>query len=136
MSRVKSITSYPISPEDVASYFAVHFGEHANKAQFLLQEWMQRLCPGYDAKGVWAAFELSNGGFYVVPKSREHYAMESPNGYSAILSAEAAGIVVSMFAINYVANETEVDYLSDAYHALRHFGAEHKEAQGIFALTD
>ena len=136
MTKERAITSYSISPADVATYFAVHFGGLANKAQFLLQGWMQRLCADYDPKGSWSAFELSNGGFFVVPMSQTQYVMESPNGYSATVSAEAAGIVVSMFAINYVANETEGDYLSAAYHALRHFGAEHKEAQDILALTD
>lgn len=132
----KTISAYLVAEDDLASYFKVHFGAVHRFAPAMFQEWMTRLCSGSGTSGAWTPYELSNGGFYLVPLSRPQYRMESPNGCLETVSADAAGIVVSMFVINHLANATDNDYLSDAYHALRIYGAEHREASSILGLTD
>lgn len=129
------ITSYAVALEDQATYYATHFGELAPVMESSLHTWMKGLCPLYSGC-TWTAHELSNGGFYMRPAQEERFHLDSPNGFSHEVSADAAGIVVSMFAINRAANATERGYLVDSYHALRHFAAEHAEGSKILDLTD
>src|SRR5271156_2639494 len=55
--------------------------------------------------GFWRYFNLSNGGFYMAPFGDEPYAISvEGNGYEGTLSADATGIVASLFGINRIAN--------------------------------
>jgi hypothetical protein len=52
------------------------------------------------------------------------------------MSADAAGIVVTLFALCQLSAETEQDGIVELYHALRDFAAEHAEAGLIFSAID
>jgi hypothetical protein len=53
-----------------------------------------------------------------------------------VLSAEAAGIGVTLYALSHLAFDTQEPRLGTLYYALRDFAAEHPEGRGIFAFID
>jgi len=58
------------------------------------------------------------------------------NGYEGKVSADAAGIIASMFALNYLCNESASDKIIDQYYLLRDFASCHSEANSILQAID
>ncbi len=54
------------------------------------------------------------------------------NGYMGEVSAEAAGIIATLFALSHLSFRHEVDQLSEAYMRLYGFAGDHPEAGEIF----
>ena len=57
-------------------------------------------------------------------------------GNSVLLSADAAGIVASLFAVGQLANQTGDDHVIELYHLLRDYAFEHQEAGNILRAID
>lgn len=103
----------------------------------LLFTWARTLSGAYDG-GYWEFFTFpDDGAGYAVPR------MASPvevvvdgNGFSGELSAEAFGIVVSLFALNHLAALTPDDLVVNRYYSLREFALQHAEAAVIAAAID
>jgi hypothetical protein len=108
---------------------AVEFGVYNTAAM---------LTDGVYRGGYWEFFQADNGARYMAPQERpgEVYA-ESPNGYAAIVSNEAFGIVCTLFALSHTSFSANADpRISESFHALRDFASEHAEAADIFGLID
>lgn len=62
------------------------------------------------------------------------------NGFAGELSADAAGIVATLFALNQLCAElagtADADALIDRYHHLAAFASEHAEAAAIYRAID
>lgn len=92
--------------------------------------------------GYWEFYELDNGGWYVAPRLGHSLEFACPNGYSGTLSDDAAGVAVSLIAINYLlwtvyqTRPTLGDELRDAFYALRDYASQHDEAAAIFGVID
>lgn len=113
-----------------------HFGKDCTRFENLLYQLMEGLSPDYQG-GYWAFYELSNGGFYMAPTDKPFYQIEVlGNGFDGLLSADAAGLVASVFALHYLIAETESDALINQLQQLLDFAAEHKEAGLIFTAID
>ncbi|PLR35113.1 antirestriction protein [Chimaeribacter californicus] len=107
---------------------------YAREAIFL--SWAGRLSDDYDG-GLWAGRMLSNGGYYLVPVARHAYRVcVVGNGYDGVMTAEAFGITLSLFALGHIANITEMDSDISAYHTLRDYALEHSESGAILAAID
>jgi hypothetical protein len=52
------------------------------------------------------------------------------------MSADAASLVVNLFVYCQLANQHELDYLIEGFHALREFACTHPEANLILAAID
>ncbi|KAG1254488.1 hypothetical protein G6F66_015020 [Rhizopus arrhizus] len=52
------------------------------------------------------------------------------------MSADAAGIVATLYALNELCSQHPIDELIEKYHALRDFAREHSEAAAISAAID
>lgn len=105
---------------------------HAESMTF---DFMTRLSIDY-AGGYWHYYRLSNGGFYMAP------AIETPmrvtwngNGYEGTMSADAAGIVATLFMLNVMA-EDGTERMADLYYQLRDFAHEHADSRAIFSAID
>lgn len=99
-------------------------------------------CGQYEG-GYWEYYSLSNGGWYAAMDSDTTYVIEVPtNGYRGAMSADAAGVFVSLMAINHLLwavveeNEALARELQTAFYALRDYAAEHEEAAAIFGAID
>lgn len=107
----------------------------AMAAETVVYGWMKELCADYNG-GYWDFIDLSNGGFYMRLSSSKLFAMRvDGNGFGGALSADAASIVASLFAINQLLFQG-ADHLHDAYYALRDFALQQPEWQAILRAID
>ena len=110
------------------------------RGEALVYVWLQRLCRNYSG-GYWHFYTLTNGGFYMAPALSDRLCLEvDGNGFSGEMTADAAGMVATLFALGQLAAEMEgaeaADALIDRYHFLREFASEHAEAGAIFRAID
>lgn len=126
-----------VAEGDRLSFLPAFFGERMMmRGESLVYGWMDRLSEDYNG-GFWHYYTLSNGGFYMAPATEKRMRMAvEGNGYEGEMSADAAGIVATMFALCQLAAETEDDHIIDLYHLLRAFLDDHPEGGLIFRAID
>jgi hypothetical protein len=113
-----------------------HFGERLLIFEGAVYDFMRRFAADYDG-GYWQFYELSNGGFYMAPDGGPFRILLDTNGYEGVMSADAAGITVCLFACSHLSfRYPEDNVFSDHFHFLREFAAKHVEASAIFAAID
>ena len=138
----------PVTASLVASnrrltFLPTYFGPRLMmRRESLVYAWLRRLSEDYNG-GFWNYYELSNGGFYMAPKINGSLRLQNEGNYAdQTVSADAAGIVVTLYALSYLVEQTcgadedtamVFSVLSDS---LRQFAAEHTEASAIGALID
>lgn len=136
----------PVSSSLVAdgnrlNFLPTYFGaELMLIGEMLVYQTADELCPDYKG-GYWLFHEVSNGGFYMAPDFAAPMRISvSGNYFDGVMSPDAAGVVISLFAINRLIDrmhgQRDVDALIDRYHFLRDFASEHAEAGLIFAAID
>lgn len=87
--------------------------------------------------GYWDFVELSNGGFYMsLRSSQPFHLIIASNGFDGEMSADAASVVVNLFALCQLANEHELESLTEMFYALRYYASEHSEARQILRAID
>lgn len=114
-----------------------HFGSRRFlQGENAVYDWMRRLCPDYTG-GFWEFVELSNGGFYMRPSKDSTYMhlCVDGNGFDRPVSADAAGIIVTLFALNSLLWAGAQD-LAKADDALREFAFAHAEGRSILRAID
>ena len=106
------------------------------RGEALLYAWMCRLCEQYGG-AYWNFYRLSDGGFYFAPKLEDLEIAVDGNGFQGKMSADAAGIVATLFTLSQLASETVgtgvAEHFIESYHS---FDAEHAEAIAIFSAID
>ena len=113
-----------------------HFGKHHFRFEMLVFHFMHSFCGDYDG-GYWNFYSLSNGGMFMALKTDETFRVVNPDNYcDEVLSAEASGIGVTLYGLNYLSFKSQDPRIVTLYHALRDFATEHAEARGIFAFID
>ena len=110
------------------------------RAERAVYGWADQLLENYRG-GYWHYYKLSNGGCYLAPGGEDQFTVRvDGNGFSGNVSADAAGIITTLFALGELAGETEGtatgDKMIDAYHRLREFAIEHPEANAILRAID
>ena len=112
-----------------------HFGRHFKLVESVIYSHMSNLCADYSG-GYWDFFDLSNGGCYLAPNGRE-YALAAPNGFEAVVSANVAGLIASLYAFSALSFELEsVEVFAERFHQLRGFALEHTDSAVILAAID
>jgi hypothetical protein len=152
------VTASLVAEAQRLDFLPTYFGPRLMmRGEALVYAWLRRLCEHYSG-AYWHYYTLSDGGFYMAPRLAESLAIEvDGNGFRGELSADAAGIVATLFALGQLAAEaadreaaaseagdalTEVaasearDALSDRFHFLRGFAAGHAEAEAILRAID
>ena len=130
-----------VAEGDRLDFLPAFFGSRLMmRGEALVYAWLRRFCEGYSG-GYWHYYTLTNGGFYMAPELSERLRLEvDGNGFSGEMSADAAGIVATLFALGQLAAEIEgtdaADALIDRYHFLREFVDGHAEARAIYQAID
>ncbi len=139
---LNTIKASQVPEGDRLSFLPKHFGKLMMKFEGTVYLWMRRLSTDYTG-GYWNFYELSNGGFYMALSGERRFQFNSLNYAQEEVSADAAGVIVTMFALNAIINgiayEEEPDLSEnfiEGYYRLRDFAAEHAESRKIFALID
>lgn len=135
MNAIQPIAAAPVAAAQTLAFLPKHFGRHFRQGEALTYQWAEKLSPSY-RNGLWKFFELSNDGFYLAPSSPERFVIESINGYSGDVSADAAGVIFTLFALNVLANRTQEDRMIEKYFFLREFAIAHAEAVAILRAID
>lgn len=112
------------------------------RAERLMYAYAGRLSGDYKG-GLWEFYKLSNGGGYAAPMTPERMSLTvQGNGYEGEMSADAAGVVISMFVLSQLFNECHgvnnglMEKLVDHYYQLREFAMDHAEAREILRAID
>jgi len=138
--KIRRIEASPVEEERTA-FLLRHIGSRwVSSFEQLLNQWMKRLSCDYSGDH-WDYFELSNGGFYLTPlATNKTLLMASPNFAEENVSADAAGIIVTMFALTELMGIMDckgdggLDNIIERYYALRDFAIEHNEREKIFSI--
>ncbi len=111
--------------------------EHLMVAENTLYGLMEWLSPHDYGGGFWDFCEYEGKPLYVVPTSKDRYRITcDTNGYEGEVSADAAGIIATLFALSHLSFRYESDLLVERYARLHAFAAEHPEASEIFQAID
>lgn len=102
---------------------------------------MQSLQLPPPAQHIWNFYLLSNGGAFMVPEADNNtdekwVLLNSMNGNSGELSAEAAGIAVCLMTYSHHAMRTECDAMTEHYYRLRDYALNHPECSTIMHIID
>ncbi|WP_127958523.1 antirestriction protein [Serratia microhaemolytica] len=90
----------------------------------------------------WDWYTLSNGGFFICPKTEKTYRISvQSNYYQGEMSAQALGITVSLFALCALAElahdkNQEDEYFTECYHWLRDYSFDVRESFAIAGAID
>ena len=117
-----------------------HVGLYMTRFETLVYDWMSRLDNDYNG-GYWEFYELDNGGFFLAPSEERDYKLCSINNNEEVVSNIAAGITITLFALNSLMvidniSDSMQSQLADKHYALRDFAADCNEAFKIFSLID
>jgi Antirestriction protein len=100
-------------------------------------QFMSWLAPDDYAGGLWHFYQRDGQPLFLSPVSDKRFRIScETNGYSGEVSAEAAGIIATLFALSHLSFQHEVEGLSEAYMRLYDFAADHPEAGEIFQAID
>jgi hypothetical protein len=118
-----------------AQLFGVHFPCRLEPTVYALAS---ELSPDYRG-GYWHFYHLDHGTFFMAPGSETPFHLTSPNGFAGVLSPEAFGITVCLFAYSNLCFGGDADFTSvcaSHFHGLRRYALAHPEAQAILAAID
>jgi len=138
MNTINNVTSSLVADADRRVQFLPRFfSRYMLKVEARIFAQMGKLCDSYHG-GYWNFYELSNGGAFMAPASDKPLLIDvEGNGYHGSLSAEAAGITATLFALSRLSfQHPEAELLAERFHQLREFALDHPEASGIFAAID
>lgn len=112
-----------------------HFGPHVLALERRVHECMSEFSSDY-CRGSWRLFELDNGGFYMSPPGEVYELCIFSRGFRGLMSADAAGITVCLFAYSYLSFEITTDAFFRHFLSLRDFAMGHAETRTIFHAVD
>ncbi|CAJ0718642.1 Antirestriction protein KlcA [Ralstonia thomasii] len=132
------LTSYRVEGRDRTSFAYEFFGStlliHGVASVF---GFMRKLAPTAPAVYGWTFHRVTNGAYYMAPVLPGAVRLQvEGNGFDGFMSADAAGIAVTLFALGALAWDTSDTRIVDLYHLLRDFACAHAEASEILAAID
>lgn len=135
------ITSQRIPESERGDILPRYTGAAFLRFESLVYTLMGRACADYHG-GFWQFYALSNGGFFMAPDRDEPMTLTWPDNYfEGQMSAEAAGIGVSLMALSFLTFSERIsdatrECLADRFHELREFASAHAEANLILGFID
>ena len=137
MNEVNCIAAALVPEADRLDFLPTFFGARLMmRGEGLVYDWMGELCEEYSG-GLWHFYTLSNGGGYMALADAKRMRIEvAGNDFEGEMSADAAGIVATLFALGQLAAETEQDGIIRLYHELIDFAGEHAEVALIRSAID
>jgi len=98
---------------------------------------MERLSPRDYGGGLWNFYEIGTQPLFLAPTSKPRYRIESEiTEYRGEVSAEAAGIIATLFAFSHLSFRFESDFLANGHERLHRYLDGHPEASAIYRAID
>lgn len=129
------IIATPVGQEDRLQFLPTLFGRHFMQVESAAYTWMRKLCGDYEG-GYWEFLTLPNGGGYLRPADGPWVLDVDGNGFRGRLSNDAAGIVVTLFALSHLSFRFPDSELGGIYHRVLEYAKQHPEAEKILAAID
>lgn len=95
----------------------------------------RRMTDDYDG-GLWTFYNLSNGGFYMAPKTDKSFDLSCENMFEHEVSADTAGIIACAMAYSHLSFLDNGECFAEAYYLLSEFIFQHRDAGIIRAALD
>jgi len=137
-SENKVITSQLVADDQriplTARLFGIHFPVRLEPFVFGMAG---TLAAGYHG-GYWQFHALSNGGFYMAPRSDRNFNVACDNGFEGQLSADALGVVCCLYAYSHLSfgDGAFAGTCAEHYHLLREYMFGHAEVRSILRAID
>ena len=128
----------PLADDQRTAYTSALFGlDFPLRVEPAVFAWAGRLSGDYTG-GLWEFYALSNGGFYMAPRTDEPYMVRCENGFAGELSADGFGIAVCLYAYSQLsfAAGAAAEICAEQYHLLREHALSHGESASISAATN
>ncbi|MCX5565804.1 antirestriction protein [Alcaligenes phenolicus] len=142
MSNINVETEYPlitvqrVEDEKRMDFLPNALGKHYLRGERLVFSWLRELSDDYQG-GYWHYYLLSNGAFYMAPDITSKLRLVWANNFfDGEMSADAAGIVATLYGLNHLISITHEDMLIDRYHGLREYVDQHPESSLIWRAID
>lgn len=130
------ITATAVAESERIRCLPKHFGARMMIVEHTIYHFMSQFVESYRG-GLWEFYELSNGGFYMAPKIDSPVELGIPtNGFEAKVSADAAGIIVCLFALSHLSFKYEDERIAEHYHLLFDYACQHPESSDICGAID
>jgi hypothetical protein len=132
----RQITATEVPTGDRFSYLIRRFDRHHDTVDLFLRSFAVELCPEF--KGAqWRFFETSTGSVFMVPAGYESLLVSiDQNGFEARVSAEVAGLIVSLFLLARLADGSRSQEHMRMLVLLRNYALQHPLATTIFRAID
>lgn len=128
-----------IVPDNVRQNFLpTLFGRsHLIVAENAVYAWMERLSPLDYRGGSWDFYEHENKPLFLAPISKTRFRITGDvTCFQGEVSAEAAGIIATMFTFSHLSFQFETERLVEGYERLYAYSTDHPEASEIFQAID
>lgn len=135
-----NITAKLVAEDDRLSFFPTYFGKYFMAGEKLLYAHASKFVKDYDG-GYWNFYTLSNGGFFCALATDEvQHLVIADNYFSETMSAEAAGIALTLFVLGRLLSalipDSEIVRFNDLHYRLREFVYYHPEKEAILRAID
>ncbi|QAB00979.1 antirestriction protein (plasmid) [Agrobacterium tumefaciens] len=98
---------------------------------------MERISPLDYGGGFWDFYEYEGKPLFLAPRSKSRFRITGDiTCFQGEVSAEAAGIIVTMFAHSHLSFQFQSDLLPEGYGRLYAYSADHPEAAEIYQAID
>ena len=103
----------------------------------VVYQFMDKICPSYSGAR-WEFFKLEGGGFYMAPDGSDDLEITMPfgNHFSDTLTPDAAGILATLLALNYIASKYESQQAGEQYFKLHDYVYQHSESSKLHRALD
>jgi hypothetical protein len=103
----------------------------------VVYQFASQLAAAYQG-GYWEFFQISNGGFLMIPRLDETFDVTADNGLNGTLSAEALGITACLYAYSNLSfgEGGFAEKCAEQYHRLYEYMLTHDQAAAIRAAID
>lgn len=125
-----------ITEADRLKFLPHHFGRWHSIAESTLYKVLAEFCSQYQG-AYWHFYKLSNQGLYMAPELPGPLKLYVPeNGYQVEVSSDAAGIIATLYMLNYLCNRSQSEMFLQLYDLLLNYAYEHLERKKILAAID
>lgn len=100
-----------------------------------IYDMMRRMTDDYDG-GLWKFYNLSNGGFYMAPKTDKSFDLSCENMFEHKVNADTAGIIACAMAYSHLSFLEDGECFATAYQLLSDYIFQHQDAGIIRAALD
>ena len=136
-TQPKTITSVLVKDPHRMQFLPNLFGRYFMSGEATVYSFMEQICKSYSA-GMWNFYALDNGGGYLALDEDDEMQIIMPFGnyFDESLSADAAGIVATLCALNALACKHADGQLGEQYWLLRDYISYHPERNAIHRAID